>query len=100
MASARQWGCKLTIPVINQDYGSQSSNFNGNWADLIQLYYGLTGEGAYNASRAYDFWHDRALIGATKKIYSKLLSRTNTINGVVYGHDNTLWAIETGNELK
>jgi hypothetical protein len=40
------------------------------------------------------------MIDATKKIYTKLLARTNTLNGVVYGQDNTFWAIETGNELK
>lgn len=100
MSLARKWGCKITIPVINQDYGSQSSNYNGNYADLTQLYYGITGANAYNESKAYDFWTDANLVNATKKIYSKLLSRKNTINGVVYGQDNTFWAIETGNELK
>ena len=36
---------------------------------------------------------------ATKKLYTKVLSRKNTINGIVYGEDNTFLAIETGNEL-
>lgn len=100
LSLARKWGCKIVIPVINQDYGSQSTNWAGNWADLIQLYYGITGDNAYNESKAYDFWTDANLISATKKIYTKLLARTNTLNGVVYGKDNTFWAIETGNELK
>jgi hypothetical protein len=100
LSLARKWGCKIVIPVINQDYGSQSTNWAGNWADLIRLYYGITGDNAYNESKAYDFWTDANMIDATKKIYTKLLARTNTLNGVVYGQDNTFWAIETGNELK
>jgi hypothetical protein len=26
--SARRWGCKIVLPIINQDYGSQDSNWN------------------------------------------------------------------------
>lgn len=115
LALARKWGVKITVPVINDDYGSQDSNYvrtcpgssrlhrsfqNGNWADLIQLYYGITGDNAYYESKAYNFWTDPDLVNATKKIYTKLLDRTNTVNGVRYGDDNTFWAIETGNELK
>ncbi|ORY22174.1 glycoside hydrolase superfamily [Naematelia encephala] len=99
MALARKWGCKVIVPVINQDYGSQSTNYAGNWADLIQLYYNINGSNAYNESKAYNFWTDPYLIDATKKIYTKLLSRTNTLNGVMYAHDSTFLAVETGNEL-
>jgi hypothetical protein len=97
---ARKWGVKIVIPIINQDYGSQSSNYAGNWADLIRLYYGISGDNAYNETKVYDFWTDRNMIEATKKLYSKVLKRVNTLNGVTYGTDNTFWAIETGNELK
>jgi len=37
---------------------------------------------------------------STKKLYTKVLDRVNTINGKNYGEDNAFWAIETGNELK
>ena len=40
------------------------------------------------------------VIYRTKKLYTKVLTRNNTINGVTYGQDNSFWAIETGNELK
>jgi len=96
---ARKWGVKIVIPVINQDYGSQDSNYAGNWADLIRLYYGITGDNAYNETKSYDFWTDSDMITATKKLYTKVLTRVNTLNGVTYGQDNTFWAIETGNEL-
>lgn len=36
----------------------------------------------------------------TKKLYTKVLDRVNTINGVRYGDDNAFWSIETGNEMK
>ena len=100
MSHARDWGCKIIVPVLNQDYGSEDTNYNGNYADLTRLYYGIEGDNAYNESKVYDFWTDRALIDATKKLYTKLLTRKNSINGVVYGHDNTFLAIETGNVLK
>ena len=38
---ARQWGVRFVVPVINQDYGTQDTNYAGNWADLIRMYYGL-----------------------------------------------------------
>jgi hypothetical protein len=93
---ARKWGAKIVVPVLNQDYGDQSTNFDGNWADLIRLYYNLPD---YNSTKSIDFWTDPNLIAATKKIYSKFLTRTNSLTGVVYGQDPTFWAIETGNEL-
>ena len=94
---SRQWGVKFVLPVINQDYGSQDTNYAGNWADLIRLYYGLSD---YNSTKSINFWTDPNMIEATKKLYTKVLSRNNTVNGIVYGEDNTFWAIETGNELK
>lgn len=69
---ARKWGCKITVPIINQDYGSQESNFNGNWADLIRLYYDLPD---YNATLSYDFWTDPNLINAF--VRSSLTAREN-----------------------
>jgi hypothetical protein len=32
---------------------------------------------------------------STQKIVTKLLTRTNTVNGIIYGQDNTFLALET-----
>jgi hypothetical protein len=58
---ARQWGVRIIVPVINQDYGSQDTNYAGNWADLIRLYYGLND---YNETKSINFWTDRNMIDA------------------------------------
>ena len=40
------------------------------------------------------------MIEGYKLILNKFLERTNTINGRVYGNDDTLGMIESGNEMK
>lgn len=94
--TARQWGAKLIIPVINQDYGSPSSNYNGDWSDLIRFRYGLD---SYNATKSINFWTDPTMIDGYKLILKKFLTRQNTINGRVYGQDDTLAMVESGNEM-
>jgi len=76
---------------------TSDSNYNGDWADLIRFRYGLD---SYNATKSIDFWTDPNMIEGYKLILNKFLKRTNTINGIVYGSDDTLGMIESGNELK
>jgi hypothetical protein len=73
------------------------SNYNGDWSDLIRFRYGLD---SYNATKSIDFWTDPTMIEGYKLILNKFLRRTNTINGRVYGSDDTLGMIESGNEMK
>jgi hypothetical protein len=96
LALAQQYGMRLVHPIINQDYGSEESNYAGNWADLIRLRYNLT---TYNATKAYDWWTDATMISSYKKLVSHLLTRKNTVNGRTYGRDDTFLAFETGNEM-
>ncbi|KAF8882803.1 glycoside hydrolase superfamily [Infundibulicybe gibba] len=93
---ATNFDVKIIHPIINQDYGDESSNFVGNWADLIRMRYNLA---SYDATKAIDWWRDPVMISAYKLIISHLLNRVNTINGKRYGSDPTFLAFETGNEM-
>lgn len=37
--SARRWGVKICLPIINQDFGDQSSNYN---VRSLSLFFGMT----------------------------------------------------------
>jgi hypothetical protein len=85
------YSCSVTCPA------ALDSNYNGDWSDLIRFRYGLD---SYNATKSIDFWTDPTMIESYKLILNKFLRRTNTINGRVYGSDDTLGMIESGNEMK
>ncbi|KAA1076728.1 hypothetical protein PGT21_016940 [Puccinia graminis f. sp. tritici] len=94
---AREYGVKLILPIINQDYGTSDTDYVGNYNDLIRHRYNIS---QYkSANRAVDFFTDRKMIDSFKKLISFLLNRINTINGIRYGDDDTILAFETGNEL-
>ncbi|PLW15315.1 hypothetical protein PCANC_11296 [Puccinia coronata f. sp. avenae] len=97
LALARKYGVKLIIPIINQDYGANDTDYVGNFNDLIRHRYNITRYEA--ANKAVDWFTDRRMIQGFKKLISFLLNRVNTINGVRYGDDDTVLAFETGNEL-
>jgi hypothetical protein len=85
------YSCSITPPA------AVDSNYNGDWSDLIRFRYGLD---SYNATKSIDFWTDPTMIESYKLILNKFLRRTNTINGRVYGSDDTFGMIESGNEMK
>ncbi|KAH9817134.1 family 5 glycoside hydrolase [Melampsora americana] len=90
-------GVKLIVPIINQDYGSSSTNYIGNFNDLIRHRYNITD---YDTARnAVDWFTDPEMLRVFKKLLSKFLNRINTVNHIRYGNDNTILAIETGNEM-
>ncbi|EGG07107.1 family 5 glycoside hydrolase [Melampsora larici-populina 98AG31] len=90
-------GVKLIIPIINQDYGSSSTNYIGNFNDLIRHRYNITD---YDTARnSVDWFTDPEMLRVFKKLLSKFLNRINTVNHIRYGNDNTILAIETGNEM-
>uniref|UniRef100_A0A0S1MKE3 mannan endo-1,4-beta-mannosidase n=1 Tax=Phakopsora pachyrhizi TaxID=170000 RepID=A0A0S1MKE3_PHAPC len=95
--TASNEGVKIIFPIINQDYGKIENNYKGNWMDLIRHRYNVTD---YNrALLTTDWFVDRPIREAFKKIIKYTLERRNTINGKIYGHDDTFLAFETGNEL-
>ncbi|GAA95566.1 glycoside hydrolase family 5 protein [Mixia osmundae IAM 14324] len=96
LALARQYQVKLIIPIINQDYGQEGTNWVGNFTDLIRL---RTGKSYEEVHASIDWWTDKACIDSFKKIITYLLNRVNTVNGVRYGDDATILAWETGNEM-
>ncbi|KIJ64316.1 glycoside hydrolase family 5 protein [Hydnomerulius pinastri MD-312] len=93
---ASKYDVKLVHPIINQDYGDESSNWAGNWADLIRLRYNLS---SYEDTKSIDWWTDLTMIDSYKLIVKHLLNRVNTVNGRRYGDDPTFLAFETGNEM-
>lgn len=51
------------------------------------------------AQRRVDWFTDRAMISSFKQIITHFLNRINTYNGIRIGDDQTVLAIETGNEM-
>ncbi|KAL8293149.1 hypothetical protein RQP46_000843 [Phenoliferia psychrophenolica] len=88
-------GVRLIIPIINQDYGGEDTNWVGNTTDLIRMRKGLSREDA----KKVDWWTDHEMIESFKLIIDKLVNRVNSINGRKYGEDPTILAWETGNEM-
>jgi hypothetical protein len=55
---ARKRGVRLIVPLINQDYGGEDTNFVGNFTDLIRMRKGLT----YSEAKTVDWWTDDEMI--------------------------------------
>ncbi|EJU05767.1 hypothetical protein DACRYDRAFT_20150 [Dacryopinax primogenitus] len=96
LATAAQYGVKIVHPIINQDYGSQDTNYAGNWADLIRMRYGFA---TYEDTYAVNWFADPIMLESFKLIINYYLNRINTVNGIRYGDDPTFLAHETGNEM-
>lgn len=56
--SARRHGVKLIIPIINQDFGDESTNWVGNTRNLIAMKKGISLEEA----KSVDWWIDHEMI--------------------------------------
>ncbi|PLW05735.1 hypothetical protein PCANC_26084 [Puccinia coronata f. sp. avenae] len=94
---SRQHGVRLIIPIINQDYGSPTTNWVGNFNDLIRHRYNI--QNYTVAQQAVDWFTDREMITSFKQIITYFLNRVNTYNGIRIGDDSTVLAFETGNEM-
>lgn len=64
---------------------------------LIRHRFGITDYGSAQVS--VDWFLEPKIRIEFKKILKKFLTRVNTVNGRVYGHDDTFLAFETGNEM-
>jgi len=98
LAAAARYGNKIILPVINQDFGDVSTNWKGNYVDLIIHRYAKGWDYA-QAQKNVDFFTDRLMIDSYKVLLTGLLNRVNTVTGIRYGDDSSILAWETGNEL-
>ena len=56
--SAKRHGVKLIVPIINQDFGDESTNWVGNTRNLIAMKKGISLEQA----KQVDWWTDHDMI--------------------------------------
>ncbi|KAJ3154101.1 hypothetical protein HDU86_005026 [Geranomyces michiganensis] len=89
-------GVKLVIPLINNEWhnlttGESESDYHGNWADFSEL---CVNDRSYSA-----FFENPTVRAAFKDYISFMLNRINTVNGIRWGDDPTIMALQTGNEL-
>ncbi|EGG07438.1 family 5 glycoside hydrolase [Melampsora larici-populina 98AG31] len=97
LAIAAEHGVKIIMPIINQDYGSSDTDWVGNFIDLIRYRFNIT---EYTTAQvSVDWFVNSSIREDFKKIIKKLLTRVNTVNGRLYGRDDTFLAFETGNEM-
>ena len=84
LALAREYDVRVIIPLVN------------NW----QWMGGRPNYAAFRGKKEEEFWTDRQLIEDFKKTIDFVLNRTNTITGVKYKDDTSIFGWETGNELE
>lgn len=96
IAMAAKYNVRLIIPIVNQDFGSEETNWVGNFSDLIRHRHGLQD---WNEAKQMNWWEHPDCIDSMKKIVTFLLNRVNHVTGVRIGDDPTILAFETGNEM-
>lgn len=84
LALAAEYDIRVIIPLVN------------NW----QWMGGRPNYADFRGKSENEFWTDRQLIDDFKKTIDFVLNRTNTITGVKYKDDKTIFAWESGNELE
>lgn len=83
LAIANEVGIRIIFPFLN----------NWKWMGGRPQYADFRGK------NEDDFWTDRQLIDDMKKTIEYTLNRTNTITGIKYKDDKSVFCWETGNEL-
>lgn len=91
LATARAYGVKMVLPLVDQ--------WQGNKGDYVTWYNTINGTSLDTVTG--DDFHTSATIKQYYKDYIlKLTSRVNTINGLTYSEDPTIFSWELGNELR
>lgn len=54
-SSTHAEGVRVIIPIINQDFGSEATNWVGNFVDLIRMRRGIQ---SYEEAKKIDWWTD------------------------------------------
>lgn len=96
LKEARDRGIKLILSLMD----SNEFNFNSkhtfvNWTNQIYPGANLTDNFPYSA-----FFTDSRCRDLYKQTYRDLIQRVNTLTGVTYSDDDTIFAIEMGNEIR
>jgi mannan endo-1,4-beta-mannosidase len=81
---AREKGIRLIVPLVDQWW----------WMGGRQEY------AAFRGKQADDFWTDEQIIRDFEETIRYVLNRKNTLSGVAYKDDPTIFGWETGNEIK
>jgi hypothetical protein len=63
--------CRVIFPIINQDFGSEDTNWVGNTRDLIKMRKGV------DKWEGVDFWRDREMIDALVLFSITSIKRSN-----------------------
>ncbi|EGG02041.1 family 5 glycoside hydrolase [Melampsora larici-populina 98AG31] len=72
IAMAAKYNVRLIIPIINQDFGSEETNWVGNFSDLIRHRHGLKD---WHEAQQMNWWEHPDCIDSMKKIVTFLLNR-------------------------
>jgi mannan endo-1,4-beta-mannosidase len=81
---ANEKGIRLIVPLVDQWW----------WMGGRQEY------AAFRGKHADDFWTDEQIIRDFEETIRYVLNRKNTLTGVAYKDDPTIFGWETGNEIK
>lgn len=81
---ANEKGIRLIVPLVDQWW----------WMGGRQEY------AAFRGKQADDFWTDEQIISDFEETIRYVLNRKNTLTGVAYKDDPTIFGWETGNEIK
>lgn len=84
LALAREYGIQVIVPFVD------------NW----QWWGGVAEYAAFRGLERDAFWSDEQLFADFRQTLEFVITRKNTINGVVYRDDPSVYAWETGNELQ
>lgn len=91
LAKARQHGVKMILPLVDQ-WQSNKGDYCV-WNNTINAT-------AYDTVTGDEFHVDTNIKRMFKDYIDKLTARVNTINGITYSADDTIFAWELGNELR
>lgn len=90
--AARRYGIRLMIPLFNHFWSNDAlygAHSYGNFGQFTAFY----------NKPASQFYVDREMVEDQKHLISFMLNRINTVNGIRYGDDPTVFCWELGNEL-
>jgi hypothetical protein len=89
IAYANQYGIRIMFPFVFGAHWNQDSYTVDGWAKFFNANYTET-----------DFYTNPTIIQSFENFLSWVLNRTNTVTGVQYKNDPTIFCWETGNELE
>lgn len=89
--SARRHGIRLILPLVDE--------FGNGKVDYLRWNDAINGT-SYATAKGWEFFNDSNIRQMYKDFVDKLASRVNTVNGIAYALDDTIFSWELGNELR